>query len=92
MMTPTESPAEYTRDSPVLQASRVRAPTLIFAGTRDFLPYTISQRFHDDINAAGSLADFYVFENEGHGLSFFTSQFVAGQAQIEWFRKHLEHD
>jgi dipeptidyl aminopeptidase/acylaminoacyl peptidase len=90
--TPTENAAEYTRDSPVLQAARVRAPTLIFAGTADFLPYTISQRFHDDINAAGTLSDFYVFQGEGHGLAFITSQFVAGQAQIEWFRRHLAHD
>lgn len=90
--TPAEAPAEYARDSPVVNAARVKAPTLIFAGVRDFLPYGISQRFHDAINAAGTLADFYVFDREGHGLAFPNSQFVAGQAQIEWFRNHLGHD
>lgn len=90
--TPAEDPAEYTRDSPVLNASRVKTPTLIFAGVRDFLPYQISQRFHDAINAAGTLSDFYVFDREGHGLAFPNSQFVAGQAQIDWFRNHLGHD
>lgn len=90
--TPTDDPTEYARDSPVANAARVKAPTLIFAGVRDFLPYEISQRFHDAINAAGTLADFYVFDREGHGLAFPNSQFVAGQAQIEWFRNHLGHD
>lgn len=90
--TPAEDPAEYAKDSPVLNASRVTTPTLIFAGVRDFLPYTISLRFHDAINAAGTLSDFYVFDREGHGLAFPNSQFVAGQAQIEWFRNHLGHD
>jgi dienelactone hydrolase len=90
--TPDEDPAEYTKDSPVLNAARVKAPTLIFDGTEDFLPYTISQDFHDAINAAGTPADFYLFEGEGHGLSFFNSQFVAGQAQINWFRRYLAHD
>lgn len=90
--TPTEDPTEYARDSPVVNASRVKTPTLIFAGVRDFLPYQISQRFHDAINAAGTLSDFYVFDLEGHGLGFPNSQFVASQAQIEWFRNHLGHD
>jgi hypothetical protein len=40
----------------------------------------------------GTLSDFWVFEREGHGLALTTSQFVAGQAQIEWFRNHLGHD
>jgi dipeptidyl aminopeptidase/acylaminoacyl peptidase len=84
-----EDPEEYERDSPVFHAARVKTPTLLFAGTEDFLPFTISQQFHDGINAAGTPADFYQFLGEGHGLGFFNSQFVAGQAQIEWFRKYL---
>jgi dipeptidyl aminopeptidase/acylaminoacyl peptidase len=90
--TPEEDPAEYRKDSPVLNAARVKAPTLLFAGSEDFLPYTISGQFHDSINAAGTPADFYIFEGEGHGLFFFNSEFVAGQAQINWFRKYLAHN
>jgi dipeptidyl aminopeptidase/acylaminoacyl peptidase len=91
--TPDEDPAEYTKDSPVLNAARVKAPTLIFDGTEDFLPYTISQQLHDSINAAGTPADFYLFEGVGHGFSFdFNGEFVAAQAQINWFRKYLSLD
>jgi dipeptidyl aminopeptidase/acylaminoacyl peptidase len=90
--TPEEDPAEYAKDSPVRNAARVKAPTLIFDGTQDFLPFTISEEFHDAINAAGTPADFYLFEGEGHGLASFNSEFVAAQAQINWFRKYLAHD
>jgi dipeptidyl aminopeptidase/acylaminoacyl peptidase len=76
-----------------LNAARVKAPTLIFDGTEDFLPYTISQQLHDSINAAGTPADFYLFEGVGHGFSFdFNGEFVAAQAQINWFRKYLSLD
>ncbi|MCG8350374.1 MAG: prolyl oligopeptidase family serine peptidase, partial [Chloroflexales bacterium] len=84
-----EDPAEYTRDSPVLNADQVRTPLLIFAGTLDFLPYTISGQFHDTVEAAGTPVDFLVFEDEGHGLFFPSSQYVAGEAQLLWFRQYL---
>ena len=89
--TPLDDQDEYFRDSPLQRADQVRTPTLIFAGSDDFLPAIFSRDFHDEINGAGTPADFYSFEGEGHGLSFFNSQFVAGQAQIEWFRQYLAH-
>jgi dipeptidyl aminopeptidase/acylaminoacyl peptidase len=87
-----DDPAEWERDSPLFQAAQVKAPTLIFDGRNDFLPWQFSQQFHDDINAAGTKADFYLFDQEGHGLGWPASQFVAAQAQIEWFRKYLKND
>jgi dipeptidyl aminopeptidase/acylaminoacyl peptidase len=87
--TPVDQLAEYRRDSPSANASKVRTPVLIFDGTEDFLPYTLSQQFHDDVNAAGAPSDFLLFQGEGHGLQSPVSEFVAGQAQLEWFRRHL---
>jgi poly(3-hydroxybutyrate) depolymerase len=84
-----EDTREYERDSPVLQADRVKTPTLLFAGTRDFLPWPISLAFHDGIEGAGTPARFLVFEGEGHGLGNPSSQRVAGESQILWFRQHL---
>ena len=88
--TPMEDPVEVERDSPVRNAAKVMTPTLIFDGTYDFLPYTFSEQFHDDINAAGTKADFYLFDYEGHGLGLPGSQFVAGEAQLFWFRTYLK--
>ncbi len=90
--TPYEDPDEVTRDSPLLNASKVKTPTLIFDGVRDFLPWQFSQQLHDDINSTGTEADFFLFEREGHGLGWPNSQLVAGQAQIEWFRRFLKRD
>lgn len=87
---PTADPAEYARDSPLYNAGKVRAPTLIFDGTRDFLPYTLSSNLHDQINANGVPSDYLLFSGEGHGLARPNSQFTAGQAQISWFRRYLD--
>lgn len=81
---------EYDLDSPISRADLVDTPTLIFAGTNDFLPSEFSRQFHDQINAAGTAADYYEFIDEPHGLHRSTSQFVAGQAQLEWFRDYLK--
>jgi dipeptidyl aminopeptidase/acylaminoacyl peptidase len=85
-----EDPAEYTRDSPLLNAEKVRTSLLIFAGTRDFLPYTISGQYHDAVAETGTPVDFLVFAGEGHGLDLLSSQYVAGEAQLLWFRQYLD--
>ncbi len=80
---------EYYQDSPLSRAEQVKTPTLIFAGTEDFLPSAFSREFHDRISAVGTPVDYYEFIGEPHGLRQMTSQFVAGQAQLEWFRNYL---
>ena len=84
-----EDREEYDRDSPLSRAELVKTPTLIFAGTEDFLPSAFSREFHDRISAVGTPVDYYEFIGEPHGLMQMTSQFVAGQAQLEWFRDYL---
>jgi hypothetical protein len=56
---------------------------------KDFLPSVFSREFHDRISAVGTPVDYYEFIGEPHGLMQMTSQFVAGQAQLEWFRDYL---
>jgi dipeptidyl aminopeptidase/acylaminoacyl peptidase len=86
---PTADPAEYTRDSPIYNAVRVRTPLLIFHGTLDFLPVSLAVNFHDQIDAGDTPVEMLRFEGEGHGLRSPTSQLVAVQAQIAWFRQYL---
>ncbi len=87
--TPLDDTAEYLKDSPVYNAEKVTAKTLVFHGTFDFLPVTIAQNFHDLIERRGTRAEMLQFDYEGHGLDFPSSQSTAGQAQIEWFRTYL---
>jgi dipeptidyl aminopeptidase/acylaminoacyl peptidase len=88
--TTSEDQLEIERDSPLYNTGGVKTPTLIFAGLYDFLPYQFSEKFHDLINLAGTKADFYEFDYEGHGLGLPENQFVAGEAQIYWFRTYLK--
>lgn len=87
--TPVDDTGEYLKDSPIYNAHKVTAKTLIFDGTNDFLPVTISQNFHDLIERRGTRVDMLQFDKEGHGLGFPSSQATAGQAQIQWFRSYL---
>jgi dipeptidyl aminopeptidase/acylaminoacyl peptidase len=86
---PTTDAAEYLRDSPIYNATKVRTPLLIFAGTSDFLPVTISANLHDQVATSQTVVKFLKFDSEGHGLSIPTNQTTAAQAQISWFREHL---
>ena len=79
----------YAEDSPLYNASRVRAATLIFHGTNDFLPVPLVATFHDQILANGAAVNMYGFVGEGHGLQSFNSQQAAAQLQIQWFRQYL---
>lgn len=81
---------DYLQDSPLQNGENVDTPTLIFAGTKDFLPSELSKQFHDKINSTGTPVSYYEFLGEGHGLRRATSQFAAAQAQIEWFRYFLQ--
>ena len=86
---PTTDPDEYKRDSPIYNATQIRTPLLIFDGTFDFLPVTISGNLHDQVAANKTTVKFLKFRGEGHGLHAKNSQTTAAQAQIAWFRQYL---
>jgi dipeptidyl aminopeptidase/acylaminoacyl peptidase len=87
--TPILDSAEYLRDSPIYNASKIRTPLLIFAGTADFLPITISGILHDQVATSKTAVKFLKFTGEGHGLGRPSSQTTAAHAQIAWFRQYL---
>jgi dipeptidyl aminopeptidase/acylaminoacyl peptidase len=86
---PTVDPLEFINDSPGFQAPNVRTPTLIFHGQFDYLPVSIAETFHEEVQAAGAPVRMLLFEDEGHGLGEPKNQILAAQAQISWFRQHL---
>jgi dipeptidyl aminopeptidase/acylaminoacyl peptidase len=86
---PTTDSAEYLRDSPIYNATKIRTPLLIFAGTSDFLPATISGNLHDQVATSKTTVKFMKFLGEGHGLGAANDQTTAAHAQITWFREHL---
>jgi dipeptidyl aminopeptidase/acylaminoacyl peptidase len=87
--TPILDSAEYLRDSPIYNASKIRTPLLIFACTADFLPITISGNLHDQVATSKTAVKFLKFTGEGHGLGRPSSQTTAAHAQIAWFRQYL---
>ena len=87
--TSIDDPAEYTKDSPVLNAKQVKAATLIFDGVNDFLPYQVSVNFHDQLQANGLATNMLLFKREGHGLFLPNNQLIAAQSQLAWFQQFL---
>ena len=88
---PADDPTkEYLKDSPIYNAAKVRTPLLMFHGTEDWLPVEQAIAFHDKVAATGTPAELLTFQGEFHALAQLTSNMIAGQAQIAWFRKYLQ--
>jgi hypothetical protein len=86
---PTANSARFLADSPGFRAEQIRTPTLIFHGEFDFLPVSIAETFHVDIEETGTPVRMLKFELEGHGLGLPENQLLAAQEQINWFRRYL---
>ncbi|MFV9506795.1 MAG: prolyl oligopeptidase family serine peptidase [Oscillochloridaceae bacterium umkhey_bin13] len=86
---PYNNPEEYRRDSPSYAADRIRAATLSFHGTEDYLPIVQNQNLHAQLVARERTARMVIFAGEGHGLGDPDNQLYAAQEQLVWFREHL---
>lgn len=86
---PMADPDEYIKDAPFYGAKDVTTPTLLFAGTEDFLPAVLNHNYHDDLDARGIPVTFLRVEGEGHGFQYDTSQDYAAQLQLKFFRDRL---
>lgn len=87
--TPFAALSEYRRDSPVFAGHRVKTPTLIFHGEKDFLPVGIAQNFYAQIAAGATPARMVEFLGERHGVSNQKLSLYQTQEQINWFRYYL---
>lgn len=88
--TPWEKWEHYITASPGFHGNQVKADTLIFKGTKDFLPLGIAENFYYDIQAAGTNARLLRFLGEPHGIYSLSGQLYAAQEQIKWFRDKLD--
>ncbi len=88
--TPFNDAAEFQKDSPIYNASKIRTPLLIFKGTDDFLPITLDENLLKIVQDKKTPARMVKFEGEGHGLRDSENQLYAAQEQISWFRKYLK--
>ncbi len=86
---PDESPGEYRRDSPYRRVDEIRVPTLVFHGTLDSLPIDPVIVMHDALEAGGQETRMLRFRDERHGLFELSSQRLAVQEQVRFFRHHL---
>ncbi len=99
---PMADPAEYVKDSPMYGTKDITTPTLIFHGTKDFLPVPLINNVHDQIEANGVDVRFLRAAGYGHGLgtatdangnpiagSNLSGQRYAFQLQLEFFREYV---
>ncbi|HET9907029.1 MAG TPA: prolyl oligopeptidase family serine peptidase [Anaerolineales bacterium] len=87
---PAQKPDEYRWDSPMHNAAQINTPLLLFHGVDDnLLPFRLVKQFRTEVESAGVPVRFLAFKSEGHGLSFPSSQLIAAQEQIVWFREYL---
>ncbi|MCC6628713.1 MAG: S9 family peptidase [Chloroflexi bacterium] len=87
---PTTRLAAYEAASPVFNLGQARPATLIFHGTRDFLPIDLVATLHDQLQGNGAAVNMLAFVNEGHGLAQPNSGLMAAQLQVQWFRQYLK--
>jgi dipeptidyl aminopeptidase/acylaminoacyl peptidase len=86
---PMADPAEYLKDAPFYGSKDVTTPTLLFHGKQDFLPVSLIQQYHDELDARHVPVTFLRVNNEQHGFSNAKSQLYAAQLQLNFFRDRL---
>jgi dipeptidyl aminopeptidase/acylaminoacyl peptidase len=87
--TPMEDPALYEAISPLYSADEIKAATMIFHGSGDFLQVDMARNFHDVMVMNDVPAMMYEFEGVGHSIFDIGFQRIAAQLQVDFFRQHL---
>lgn len=89
-LTPMEAPETYRQISPLYSASEIKAATMLFHGSGDFLQVDIARNFHDVIADHDIPVMMYEFEGVGHSIFDIGLQRIAAQLQIDFFRTYLD--
>ncbi len=80
----------WRKFSPSNYATRIKTPTLILTGERDFrIPYTQSIALFTDLRKQGVPARLIIFPNDGHWPNRVKSMPVYYNAHLEWFARYL---
>ncbi|MEM9007375.1 MAG: prolyl oligopeptidase family serine peptidase, partial [Cyanobacteria bacterium P01_F01_bin.86] len=88
--TPMEAPSVYQQISPLYSATQIKAATMIFHGSDDFLQVDMARNFHDVIADNGVPVMMYEFQGVGHSIFDIGFQRIAAQLQVNFFREYLK--
>jgi len=83
----------YLKNSPFEKVDRVKTPTLISQGHRDYRCLAAGgQIWFSALQSLGVPSRFVRFENEGHGIHQKENQVSYQELLLEWFETHLLKD
>jgi dipeptidyl aminopeptidase/acylaminoacyl peptidase len=85
---PWEFPDRYVKNSPVFYLDKVQTPLLINQGGMDVMPYQSDEVFVG-LRRLGKKVVYVRYENEGHGIAFYSNRVDYWNRMIEWFDSNL---
>ncbi|MCB9366658.1 MAG: S9 family peptidase [Calditrichaeota bacterium] len=76
--------------SPLNQVDKIRAPLFVIQGANDpRVPQSESDQMVEAIRTRGGIAEYLVFEDEGHGLSKIENRIEAYDKVVEFLNTHV---
>lgn len=76
--------------SPIHRIDRLSAPLMVVHGAHDTnVPVSESQQIVDAVRSRGGVAEFLLFDDEGHEIVTQENQARLAAAMVTWFRQHL---
>jgi dipeptidyl aminopeptidase/acylaminoacyl peptidase len=85
---PWEFPDRYVKNSPVFYLDKIQTPLLINQGGMDITPFQSDEVFVG-LRRLGKKAVYVRYENEGHGIEFYSNRVDYWNRLIDWFDSHL---
>jgi dipeptidyl aminopeptidase/acylaminoacyl peptidase len=87
---PVKNKALYEDRSPIFFVDKIKAPLLLLAGGNDpRCPKTEAQQVVDAVKKNGGIAEYKVYENEGHGFARVENQIDAYKRVADFLRAHV---
>jgi len=86
---PIEDADFLDKISPVHHADRIKAPLLVIQGANDpRVPPSESEQIVDAVTRSGGVAEYLVFEGEGHGIVKLPNRLKAWEAVVRFLEKY----
>ncbi len=87
---PVKNKALYEDRSPIFFVDKIKAPLLLLAGGNDpRCPKSEAQQVVDAVKKNGGIAEYKVYENEGHGFARVENQIDAYKRVADFLRAHV---
>ena len=87
---PVKNKALYENRSPIFFVDKIKAPLLLLAGGNDpRCPKSEAQQVVDAVKKNGGIAEYKVYENEGHGFARVENQIDAYKRVADFLKAHV---